>query len=303
MLNAMVKRGWKTLVVEREAHVLPRMLNAESAATVEKWLEQRGVDVHCGVTAEKISGAEGDKTVALSDGSNLKADLVVVATGVAPNDGVVAGSQIKADGGILVNDRMQTNVAHVFAGGDVARGPVLYGKDPEVHAIHPTAVDHGRIAGANMAGQDVRYPGSLLMNVLDVCGLQCASFGNWADSGAEDMTISNPQGWIYRTLLWTGDRITGAIFIGRANDMGMLTDVGMVKGIMQTQTPLGPWKSFLAENPFDIRRPYVASKVAGKLVGTTLLGRPSRTRQYQFKGTRPGPAVGEAHAVFVGTKK
>ena len=303
MLNAMVKRGWKTTVVEREAHVLPRMLNAESAGIVETWLGQRDVEVHCGTTAEKISGAAGDKNVSLSDGSNLKADLVIVATGVAPNDGVVDGSQIKAQNGIFVNDRMQTNFNHVYAGGDVARGPVLYGNGPDVHAIHPTAVDHGRIAGANMAGHDVRYPGSLSMNVLDVCGLQCASFGNWADTDAEAMTISNPNGLIYRTLLWSGDQITGAIFIGRANDMGMLTDVGMVKGIMQTRTTLGSWKNFLAENPFDVRRPYVAAKVAGKLVATTLLGRPSKTRQYQFKGTQPGPAVGEAHEVFVGTKK
>ena len=306
MLNAMVKRGWKTAVVEREAHVLPRMLNAESAAIVESWLKQRGVDVYCGTTAQKISGddsAKSAKKVSLSGGASLDADLVIVATGVGPNDGVVAGSTIKADGGILVNDRMQTNVAHVYAGGDVARGPVLFGNGPEVHAIQPTAVDHGRVAGANMAGQDVRYPGSLSMNILDVCGLQCASFGNWADAGAEAMTISNPNGLIYRTLLWTGDQITGAIFIGRPNDMGMLTDVGMVKGIMQTRTALGPWKNFLAENPFDVRRPYVAAKVASKLATTTLLGRPAKTRQYQFKDTRPGPAVGDAHAVYVGTKK
>ena len=55
-------------------------------------------------------------------------------------------------------------------------------------------------------------------------------------------------------LLWTGDQITGAIFIGPANEVGMLNDVGMVKGIIQTRTPLGAWKDFLRDNPFDIRR-------------------------------------------------
>ena len=52
----------------------------------------------------------------------------------------------------------------------------------------------------------------------------------------------------------------------------MLTDVGMVKGLMQTQTRLGPWKKYLRDNPFDIRRAYVGCGVAAKLVGTTPAG-------------------------------
>ena len=138
------------------------------------------------------------------------------------------------------------------------------------------------------------------MNVVDVCGLQCASYGNWSEG--EAMTISNSEGSVYRKLLWTGDQITGAIFTGRPNDMGMLTDVGMVKGIMQTGTSQGPWKQYLAENPFDIRRPYVATQVAKKLVEATLLGRPARSRQYHFRGTQPQAAVGPAHSAYVGTK-
>jgi len=309
MLNAMHKRGWPISVIEREQHVLPRMLNGEAAGLVESWLAAKGVDLHCGTTVKQIRDANGVKVAELADGSKVEADLVIVATGVTPNVDLAVASGITAhegaDGGIVVNERMQTNFPNIYAGGDVAKGPALFSDEPAVHAIQPTAVDHGRVAGANMAGQDVKYPGSLSMNILDVCGLQCASFGNWANGGtggAEPMTISNAAGPVYRSLLWSGDQISGAVFIGRANDMGMLTDVGMVKGMMQTQTHLGHWKGFLAENPFDVRRPYVASKVAQKLVGTTLLGRPSRTRQYQFGGAKPQPAVGSAHQAYVGTK-
>jgi len=118
------------------------------------------------------------------------------------------------------------------------------------------------------------------------------------------MTIRNPDRPVYRKLLWTGDEITGAIFIGPANDLGMLNDVGMVKGIMQTRTHLGPWKEYLRHNPFDVRRAYVAAKVAQKLAGTTLLGRPSKARQYRFAGEQPAPQVTrpQAHKDFVGTK-
>jgi len=217
----------------------------------------------------------------------------------------LAGSYLigMTDKGILVNERMQTNYPHVYAAGDVAQGLDLLGGPPAVHAIQPTAVDHGRVAGANMAGQDVRYSGSLLMNVLDACGLQCASFGRWSDA-AEAMTIRNPDRPVYRQLLWDGDRLSGAIFLGPANDLGMLNDVGMVKGMIQTQTPLGEWKQFLAENPFDIRRPYIAARVAEKLVGATLLGRPSKPRQYRFANVQPAPQVTQpqAHRDFVETK-
>ena len=306
MLNAMHKRGWKLAVVEREAHVLPRMLNADAAAIVNSWLTDQGIQLHCGTTVEQISASNGSKQVALADGSRLEADLVVIATGVEPNVALTQGSGIDAadgpDGGIPVNDRMQTNFSHVFAAGDVAKGPALFSDALEVHAIQPTAVDHGRVAGANMAGQTVRYPGSLSMNILDACGLQCSSFGRWSDQNAEAMTMSNPGGFVYRQLLWDGDRLTGAIFLGRANDMGMLTDVGMVKGIMQTQTPLGSWKQFLARNPFDIRRAYVANGVAKKLAGATLLGQPAQPRRFQFDGVKIVAPDRRAHQLYVSGK-
>ncbi len=302
MLNAMFKRGWQLTVIEREPHVLPRMLDTDAAAMVESWLASKGVGVQTGASVQAITEADdGSKTIELADGKKLSADVVVVATGIRQNLDLVPSSGIETGEGILVNDRMQTNFPFIYAGGDVAQGPSLYGGQ-EIHAIQPTAVDHGRVAGANMAGQEVHYPGSLSMNILDVCGLQNASFGNWGDPNAEAITISSPDGHVYRRLLWSGDEITGAIFVGRANDVGMLTDVGMVKGIMQTRTKLGRWKEFLAENPFDIRRPYIAANVAQKLVRTTLLGRPARSRGYHFGKATPSMTVSAAHGVFVGTK-
>ena len=300
MLNAMYKRGWQLAVVEREAHILPRMLNAQAASIVTDWLNAKGVALHTGTTVQSIdSASDGSKRVTLANGEQLNADLVVVATGVQANLDCVQGSGIDIDAGILVNERLQTNISDIYAAGDIAQGPVLFGNENAVHAVQPTAVEHGRIAAANMAGRDAPYQGSLLMNVLDVCGLQCASFGNWSDTSAEAMTISNPAGRIYRNLLWTGDQLSGAMFIGHANDLGMLTDVGMVKGIMQTQTALGEWKNYLRANPFDIRRPYVAAQVAAKLSQTTLLGEPTRNRGYRFKNIPPPAAAGNAHAQFV----
>src|SRR5262249_56427336 len=130
-----------------------------------------------GTTAKEIREANGGKQVVLGNGPPIPADIAIIATGIQANTDLVAGSGIAVDQGILVNDRMQTNFPFIYAAGDVAQGPDLLGDKPDVHAIQPTAVDHGRIAGANMAGHEVRYPGSLLMNILDACGLQCVSYG------------------------------------------------------------------------------------------------------------------------------
>lgn len=82
----------------------------------------------------------------------------------------------------------------------------------------------------------------------------------------------------------------------------MLTDVGMVKGMLQTQTPLGEWKGFLQKNPFDVRRAYIGAGVASRLSGATLLGFPTRPRQFHFGDAKPATKQGPAHDSYVGTK-
>jgi NAD(P)H-nitrite reductase large subunit len=303
VLNAMHKRQWPLAVVEREAQMLPRMLDAAGADHARRWLAAQRIPVHSGVTVTRIGPLhDGAKSVELSDGRSLAADIVIVATGIRPNLDLIRGSGIATDEAIVVDDRMRTNFPHVYAGGDVAQGPVLFEAGRAVHPIQPTAVDHGRVAGANMAGQEVRYPGSLAMNVVDLCGLQGASFGRWSDAAGETATIDDPAGFVYRRLVFGDDHLCGAILLGRASDLGNLVDVGMIKGLIQTRAALGPWKQFLKDNPNDVRRAYMACGVAAKLVGTTLLGRPAEARRYRFGAAEATVPANAAHAVLVGKR-
>jgi NAD(P)H-nitrite reductase large subunit len=297
ILNAMHKRGARLKVIELEGQVLPRMLDAQGASLVNSWLESKGIETHTGVSVQAIEhGSDGVKTLQLSDGSSTRADVVIMATGIKTNIGFLDGSGIETNQGVLVNNRCQTNVSNVYAAGDVAEGPDLSTGGQAVHAIQPTAVDHGRIAGANMAGQDVEYPGSLLMNILDVCGLQCASFGDWSGSG--DVTeVINANRPVYRKLIWEGSTITGAVILGPADDVAMLNDMGMIKGLIQAKTDLGAWKQHIQSNPTDIRRPYVATRTAEKMLASTALGKPSTHRSYQH-AEDAGKDRG-AHQVFV----
>jgi NAD(P)H-nitrite reductase large subunit len=127
-----------------------------------------------------------------------------------------------------------------------------------------------------MAGKDVRYRGSLLMNIVEVCHLDVASFGAWDDDKAEVVTGLHRDRPAYRKLLWRGDRLSGAIILGPSSDIWTTNDVGMLKGLVQSQMPLGRYKDYLKRNPFDIKPAFIASKTTDRLLLETVLGRPSK---------------------------
>lgn len=299
ILNAAYKAGWQLNVVEVADQILPRMLDSQAAPLVESWLARKGVGVHTGVKVESIAESGGKKQVKLDNGNELSADVVIMATGIKTNIDIVAGTSIETNEGILVNNQMQTSIPNIYAAGDVAEGPDLLTGGKAIHAIQPTAVEHGKVAGANMAGKDVKYWGSLLINILDVCKLQCASFGNWAQED-KTITVKNESRPIYRKLAFDGDVITGASFVGPAEDVTMLNDMGMVKGLIQTQTPLGDWKTYLEEHPLDIRRPYIGTKAAAKLLKMTISGQASSDRGYRHNSLQPTAKANPHHAAYMG---
>jgi NAD(P)H-nitrite reductase large subunit len=303
VLNALYRIGCQLAVIEIKEQILPRMLDRTAAGLTERWLRDKGIATYTGTTVTEIGDLpDGRKAVRLSDGRSLTADLVVIATGIRPNTDCVQGAGIIVNDGVIVNERMQTNLPFIYAGGDVAQGPDLSTGRPAIHAIQPTCVDHGRVAGANMAGRTVPYPGSLLINVLDVAGLHCSSFGLWQDDGREATILENPHRPIYRKLVWEGDRIVGSIFIGPVEDTAMLNDIGMVKGLIQTKATFGAWKDHLKKYPLDIRRPYVASRTAERLLESRLVGRPSDSLKFRYLGLRPETRPTEAHRAMISTR-
>ena len=283
ILNAILARGAKLTIVEVAPRILPRMVDAECAAIVEAWLGRHGVAVRAGATVTRIEEARGKKVVQFAKGDPLPADLVIMATGIRTNLEWLAGSGIETadggQGGILVDDHLRTSVRNVYAGGDVARGRNLVTGAMEVHAIEPTAQEHGRVVGANMAGRDVAYRGSLIMNIVEVCHLDVASFGQWEDPAADVYRAVQPDRSAYRKLLFHGGRLTGAMICGRAGDVWTTNDVGMLKGLVYSGVDLSAWKAHLARNPFDVKPAYIATRTTGRLLPDTVLGRPSQSPQ------------------------
>src|SRR3989304_268572 len=216
ILNSILSLGARLTIVEIAPRILPRMVDDKGAALVEAWLKKHGVKILTGVALTKIDDARGKKRLRFKKVGDLRADLVIMATGIKPNLEWLQGSGIRMNHGILVDDHLRSSVPHVYAAGDVAEGKDGVTGAPVVHAIEPTAMEHGRAVGANMAGRDVAYRGSLNMNIVEGLKLDVASFGAWDASGAEAFTGLHPERSAYRKLCWSGDRLTGAVIIGQA---------------------------------------------------------------------------------------
>ena len=254
ILESLIRRGVKLTVVEMEDRMVPRMMNDTAGAMLKRWCQGRGITVKTSARVTKLEDAgDGDLRVHLNRGRPLTAKLVVVATGVKSNTGFLKGSGVKINGGVKVDNRLQTSQDGIFAAGDVAEGPDFSG-GWSVHAIQPTAADHGRIAALNMAGRDARFQGSLAMNVLDTAGLISTSFGRWQGvRGGDFAEASDPAASHYIRLAFDGDRIIGALTLGRTDHVGVL------RGLIQTRVPLGDWKAKLMADPGRFMEAYLAS--------------------------------------------
>jgi NAD(P)H-nitrite reductase large subunit len=271
ILNALRRLAASLTLVEVAPQVLPRMIDRAAAAMVERWLARHGLAIRTGASLVAIEDVAGRKRLRFRGGEDVEADAVIMATGIRANLEWLDGSGVKVNRGVLVDDRLRTNVPNVYAAGDVAEGPDLLTGRPALHAIEPTAMDHGRVAGANMAGRDVAYRGSLLMNIVEVCGLDVVSFGAWDDAAAESAAACRPNRPAYRKLVWRGDRLIGAVLVGKADDVWTTNDVGMLKGLVQSGAPLGPWKAHLTRNPFDIKPAFIAAGTTARLLPETIL--------------------------------
>lgn len=254
IIEAMNKRGVDlTVMLGRTGFMVSRMMDETAGKMIQSWCESKGVTM---ILPSSIKSIEPGPALKRDDGSLTEFDLIIVATGVYSNIEFLEGTGIETDDGIIVDSGLRTNVENIYAAGDVAQGVDFSTGGQSVHAIQPTAVDHGRIAAVNMMGGSAHYKGSLSMNVLDTAGLVSTSFGSWGGvEGGETATLVDKDNYKYVRLNFKDDLLVGAITIGRTDY------IGVMRGLIQSEVPLGEWKEKLIEDPTLLMNAYLAQSL------------------------------------------
>lgn len=253
ILEALASRDVKLTVVEMGDRMVPRMMTELAGGMIKDWVQSKGIDVFTSTRVEEITSSGSALGVKLSNGKVLEVDIVISATGVKPNIECLINSGLDLLTGVLVNERMQTSHPDIYAAGDVAEGVDFSTGHRIVNAIQPNAADQARIAGIAMTGGDAQSPGALQINVLDTLGLISSSFGLW--SGARDgehVEIVDREHFKYLRLEFLGEILIGATCVGSTDHIGVL------RGLIQSKTRLGEWKSHLLHDPTQAMEAYLA---------------------------------------------
>ncbi len=238
------RRGLDVAVVEIVDQVLPRVLDAPAAGVLREQIEACGVAVHTGTRTEGLEhDRNGGLRVVAAGLDPFAVDLVIVGTGVRPNTHLLPEAVEPGRPGFAVDAGMATGVEGIYAAGDVARGPVSGGGAPEIHALWPTAVEQGAVAGANLAGAELVYSGSLSMNVTEMFGLTVASLGRVTEVPGDRVEVRlDLPGIRYFKLVSRGEAPVGALALGGSAGASLL---GRLRPAVRHGKPLGDVEAFL----------------------------------------------------------
>ena len=262
IMEALAARGVQLSVVEMGDRMVPRMMGPTAGGMIREWCERKGVQVFTSTKVEAIAPGK-PLQVKLSTGQTLEADLVISAAGVRPAIGYLAQSGIACLLGVLTDAHLQTNIAGIFAAGDCAEAFDKVSGKTIVSAIQPNAAEQARIAAANMVshahGQALKatLKGVTQLNVLDTLGLISTSFGDWQGvPGGEHAELTDNAKGRHLSLQFKDDVLVGC------NSVGWTGHVGAMRGLVEGQVHLGPWKEVLKNDPTQFMEAYLGAAQA-----------------------------------------
>jgi NADPH-dependent 2,4-dienoyl-CoA reductase/sulfur reductase-like enzyme len=148
------ERGLDVTVVGKETAPFEKQLGAQIGNAFVSLHQRKGVTFRLGQEIQALEGDGNVRSVALSNGERLPADLVVIGFGVRPVTDYLHGVPLNEDGSVTVDATLKVSDG-LFAAGDIARFP-HHGQPIRVEHWR-VAEQHGRIAALNMAGHSVRY--------------------------------------------------------------------------------------------------------------------------------------------------
>jgi nitrite reductase (NADH) large subunit len=215
--NGLMLRGMQVTVVHVQPTLMERQLDTVAGGLLQKSLEERGLKFLMGAQTQELVGGEDGrvKSIKFKDGTEVPADLVVMAVGIRPNTELAQSMRLHVDRGIVVTDTMQTVTdARIYSVGECAahRG-IAYG-------LVAPLFEQAKVAANHLAEYGIgRYQGSLTSTKLKVTGIDLFSAGNFTGGeGFEEIVMSDPFGGVYKKLVIQDDKLVGACMYGDTVD-------------------------------------------------------------------------------------
>src|SRR5215475_9727303 len=194
--------------------LMERQLDERAARLLKRAVEAKGIAVHLEAETTRIIGNGRVEAVELRDGSVIPADAVVVAAGIRANTALARTAGLKVNGGIVVDDHLETSVAGVHAIGECAehRG--------RCYGLVEPAYEQAQVLARRLAGENATYPGSVLAANLKVSGVNVFSACDFlaATVGADEIVLSDPGIGLYKKLVIAAGRLIGAVLFGDTAD-------------------------------------------------------------------------------------
>ena len=241
-------RGMDVTVLHLMPTLMERQLDPAAGHLLQHAIEKRGIRVITRANTHAILGENAVRAVKLDDGSELPADMVVMAVGIRPNCTLARSAGLTVNRGIVVDDRLVTSDPDILALGEcVEHHGACYGLVAPLYEMAETAA-------RNLTGNgDTAYTGSITSTKLKVTGIDLFSAGDFADAkDREEIVLRDAGRGIYKRLVLKDDRIIGAVMYGDTADGPWFFDL-MKKGedISAFRDTLIFGQSYAGDTPLD----------------------------------------------------
>lgn len=207
--------GKEVSVIEAADYILNRQLDHALSKKLEESLNEMGIKTYTGKATEEILANDGKVSgIKLSNGEEIKADLIMIQAGVRSIIDIAKNSNLEVDRGIIVNDNLQSKKENVYAAGDCAQiGNFTIG-------LWTASQEMGKIVGRNMTGAKETYEKPKPFSTLMIGNIKVFSAGMTSGEGIEEMKAEK-DGNIYKLFKKDGKFVGGILW----NDIKMQNDV------------------------------------------------------------------------------
>lgn len=215
------KANCDVAVLELAPVLMGRQLDKAAGDMLKKISEGQGIQIHTGVQIEALEGEEKVSGVRLADGTVIPAELVIVSCGVRANTGIAKEAGIDIERAVIVNEKMETNIPDIYACGDCAQYEGIN------YAIWPQAVEEGKVAGAQAAGDDITYttvPAALSFHGMNTALFAAGDNGQNPNLIYKTVEFKDETKKQYQKYYFLNNRLCGVILIGDTSRMAEMTE-------------------------------------------------------------------------------